>query len=1047
VKRKNWLVLGFSFIAFLILFIFAKAEIQRNLNVKAIETVLSQRSGLAVSAKSVTLAWNGNLVLHDVVVSKDKLPFLTAEQVKIHLSWWNLVFKKVVLDSVTLVHPSLILNHNLMQELMQKMKRSVSRLPSFPLYVEKGEFSYASIKTGKEISFENVQGLFFLSSGRALISLHFSGSQGGNFRLKGSVGKNGVHLFIDATNVPFSSVMNPFGEASSASLSGTISCSFEVKGIFPQLALNGSALIRNPLFKGGLSIVGNFSKGSSGIVFRGKVSSSQGQLVGIGAFKALSFGICLSPRGVSFQHGFLLLSFGNIAFSGDVGAKNKLNLFLQSRDLHLSANKTPASFQVSATGIFPNLNLLGSVQIPQIQVADRILKDICVVFNGRSTAQNVSFQKFVISANGASIPLNAHLGWDKNGVLALSFQQLNAESVASILGFGNLLQPLKMILFGKLIYASFSKSIRADIGADQGEIGRFFFDAFYADFSFSRKEVLDFTSSFQRNGKFLSFHVVLHKSGAFNASFSFPRSKSPLLFSGYFNRQTKKINLEGDLKGEDPGFVLSMFEPNLPPMGGSIYGKLAVSGIYPNLSVSFSGEVQNAFFQNITIPTGKLLVHGELPRVSLQFHTDQFSLASLEFLTQFIPMNGTGSLDIATHGSFGHFSILFHFPNVSFNGKPVGAFIGSMQYHSGILEVKQLALPFLSPPLIFSGALNAHTRSVNFDVDFMGQKVSNLATLLGKSEFSVDGNLYGRGSLKGVLPKIRFEFLGKIDNLSFNKMSLGKAALHAEAFPSENGFNLNADIEGLSLASFSSLQKVLPGLTGGLSLDFLKSEKGDEVSFHTANAFLKGKKFPDVSGQLLLKLPWVQVMALDVTLHPPLSLLGSINTTSQGVQLSGELQGQEIADLMLLAGSSSNGINGNLNGPLKIDGTFDAPVVHFNGKVDHLRYRDITLGSGKLVVVESKNSINGKLLLDKPIYLGANRSLIGSLLSSIPGGVGSAYRQYAKNEAIVGALIGGNPKNLKISLMMQNVGRSQQTQEKGQNNPINSILQQLLQGK
>ncbi len=430
---------------------------------------------------------------------------------------------------------------------------------------------------------------------------------------------------------------------------------------------------------------------------------------------------------------------------------------------------------------------------------------------------------------------------------------------------------------------------------------------------------------------------------------------SPALsVSGEYHLDSKAMDFQGKLNGQNPGDLLAAFPGKIPRMSGNLYGPFHVSGVYPNVALDFNGDVRQAHFQGFTLPLGHLVLQGSLPsRFKIDFETNQFSLADFPLVHQFMPsLSGTGTLKVVSNPPAPGMNVSFRLNNTALNGKSLGPMEGSLVYRAPLVRVTHLAVPLTSPPLSVSGGINLEKKSVDLHSTLQGQSIAELAKVTGKTLGKIDGNLYGDVAISGSYPNVKLAFSGEGKNLVFSNMQLGDVTLSLTGTRTPHGYALTARGSHIQASRISALQKALPGISGELAFSAIASGSiVQSLNFELKKASWKGKAFPAFRGTLAWNDPIAKFSRFEIEgLTPPLSAAGEINTQNHQFHFSSNLQGQRVGELMKLMGVAAGNVDARLYGPLTASGTTDQMHVSFSGTGNGLKFNNLSLGSGHLAL-------------------------------------------------------------------------------------------------
>lgn len=1036
----------------------ARMEIQSRLSSPKLDGELSRALGFDVRTGAASVTWSGTVALNGVEVAAGPRTFLSAEQIRIALSPLSLLRGSAAIRSVTLERPRLALDAGIVGLVSSRLRKTSNRPANFPVYVRDGTVSYRS-SNGKTVSVANLAGNVLLSGSETPVDFSFTGEGGGLCRVSGVSGKDRVDLRGNLQNFSLSDLVNPFGKFSPGSIKGTVSGGFALSGSPENLRVSAQADVRSALFDGAVTLAGGVSRRGGAVFFHGSLAAVNGEMEGIGAFRDLSFGIDLSRSGIALRGGRLSFAGGTVDVAGTVGSGNAVNVSVKSRRFNpfalpaaasIGVSGAPGPFSASASGIFPALSIRASGSFPSASIGAARLRRVRLAARGKSSANRFMLDRVSVSANGVPVSFSASAKWDSAGNTTVDVSRLDAGALVSMLGLPSAFRPASAIVSGSASFRASSGAWTGTFSSGRGVIAAVPLRSLSGNFSRARGKPLFYSAALDASGKGIRIAGNWRNGSVLSAAFSVPGGtygkrtvpavsgtvrmsggklefspvtisgvKPPLSLKGDYDPATGGLNLRARLSGQDAAAFHFLVPSRFPPVGGALSGDLALAGVYPVLSVDFSGTVKNARYQSYLIPRATLTALGKFPDgVTLHFHTDDFSLDQFEVIQQFIPIGGTGTLDVSADGLSRGVTVAFDFPRATLNGKEIGILSGLAVYSHGDIVVKKFLAPFTSPPVPVSGTVSLRRRAVDLRARFTGEKIGNLVSLLGKSASGAAGNLYGSAALTGSPPgNVALVFSGKGTNLMFSGIRIGDAAVTARVIPSENGYEAKARVSGISLSKLVASHAPLRGLSGEAALDVAKSGGSPmKIAFHLSGLTMRGKSLPPVSGNGSYRASLFRIADVTVPLSPPLVLSGTVNVSTKAISIKGNMTGQSIASIMRLAGGSSGGLDGKISGQLSVGGSFSSPVIRLDGKIRELGYHGLSLGSGALGVFANKESLHGKLSLDQPIFLSGNRSPLGPAIANIPG-IGGMLSQLTRGTAVTGATIEGKPENPSVSLI------------------------------
>lgn len=255
----------------------------------------------------------------------------------------------------------------------------------------------------------------------------------------------------------------------------------------------------------------------------------------------------------------------------------------------------------------------------------------------------------------------------------------------------------------------------------------------------------------------------------------------------------------------------------------------------------------------------------------------------------------------------------------------------------------------------------------------------------------VGGTATGNLTASGNATAQRLQFAGTAAELSGWGHQLGHGNLSVNATRPPLAFTARGS--GFQAERLSFLGERYPGLKG--TLRFAATEKEAEVHLES---MAQGNQFlPYVSAWVT---PAGAVRKLVVGTLPTLELAGTLTP----FQLSGQLSGQSLSELIRLAGGKPNpDIGMRLTGPVTLAGS----QLTFQGTVQELTYKKGQLGSGRLTL-NTHPTLDGRLVLDRPLSLAdvaavglAPPALQNPLLSILGGTV-------LANVQVTGVRLGGS---------------------------------------
>lgn len=559
--------------------------------------------------------------------------------------------------------------------------------------------------------------------------------------------------------------------------------------------------------------------------------------------------------------------------------------------------------------------------------------------------------------------------------------------------------------------------------------------------------------------------LIYHGSALAIRRLTLPLTTPPLSFSGEANLAAKWVLLHAALNGQSIAELAKISGKSLNGTEGNLYGSLGVSGAEPNFKLSFVGKGKNLHFNGMDLGDADLNLAGT-PSGKLDIRASGLSASRVSTLQKAFPgMSGELGVHVVSSGS-SFASVDFQLKDGAWKGKKFPSFSGTAAMTPPVTKFSHLDLGGVSPPLSASGTVNSDTHAYQFESNLNGQKAGDLTGLLGMTNSSLHGRLYGPISISGSASGSSVHFAGTGKGMKFGTMGMGSGHLEftAQGNP-ENHYAVRLSASGIPASTLSLLESHFPGMTGDVHFDVSMNTANPNqasIDFGLTGASYHERSFPEVEGKCAWNAPKLEFSSLSLPkISPPLSLAGSYNEASQSLDLSGTLNGQLLSELLLLAGSTTSEANGHLYGPLTIAGSAGSPRLAFNGEVRGLAYRGVQLGNGSLNVAATASALNGKLVLDHAVSLDPSSSLIGNLASRIPG-IGGYIGQAITSVEISGVLIGGTPQHPQFNPMIHRVAAQQapsggpfgpfspapqQQQQQQPSNPVFDILNQVLGGR
>ncbi|MCL5054837.1 MAG: hypothetical protein M1169_02670 [Firmicutes bacterium] len=200
-----------------------------------------------MKAKKIRLAWNGEVKLKNLQVSKNRQIFLKVKELRVGLNILKTILRrKISINSLNLYIPVLTLNAQLLKKILGKFKKNTSRNHVLPLFVSDGTLIY-TFPNRKTIHIQNIMGRLKIIKAGARVNLGFQGLQGGKYKISGFIGKKKMklrgmlnHVFLDDCTRIFS--VKPI-------FNGKASGKFSLKEVFPKASLNFTGKISNFSFQ------------------------------------------------------------------------------------------------------------------------------------------------------------------------------------------------------------------------------------------------------------------------------------------------------------------------------------------------------------------------------------------------------------------------------------------------------------------------------------------------------------------------------------------------------------------------------------------------------------------------------------------------------------------------------------------------------------------------------------------------------------------------------------------------------------------------------
>lgn len=533
-----------------------------------------------------------------------------------------------------------------------------------------------------------------------------------------------------------------------------------------------------------------------------------------------------------------------------------------------------------------------------------------------------------------------------------------------------------------------------------------------------------------------------------------PLTQPPLLVTGEVNTAGKKMQLRAHLEGQNIGDLAKEMGQPAGEAGGSLYGDLLITGFPPAVRLAFKGKGKNLRFSGMDLGEADLILQ-RLSSGTLDIRASRLSAQKVSMLQNTFP-GLSGELQVHFTGSSLHLqNVDFQLTHGQWQGKAFPSLSGTLTMEGKSATFSRLALGGISPPLLVAGEVNSETHEFRFKSSLEGQKVADLAGLLALSILQVNGSLYGPLFVFGNSSSTTLSFLGTAKGLKFHDLSLGSGHLEVHAnSDSQKHFALHVAAGEISAGSVRLLAQHFPGISGKLGFEVslnTASPNQASLSFSLTHAFWKGKNFPELDGQGLWIAPRLKLSPVSLKgISPPLSMSGEYNTETEAIHLSGELDGQWISDLLILAGSTNSQANGRLVGPVAVSGSTASPQLSFHGRVGQLAYRGIQMGEGSLDLTASQTALNGKLILFNPVSLDPNDSLLSGLIQKLPG-VGNIFGNLTSHVLITGAIIRGTPQNPEFAPTLERTvvrkAPNPQNSQREEPNPVVNILEQILRNK
>lgn len=898
-----------------------KSLVQSKVNLRVAEAQLSKYLGLDTHAASARVSWNGRFELMAVELKAGAQTFLSTDTVNLGFHWLDLLRGKVTVASIRLKNPKLVLNDQSVKALSALFHQKRTSTQTFPVTFSNGQFSYTALN-GKKIIFTQTSGKFTLLPDGIPFQLKLQDPQEGQYDFSGTVAGDALNMQGKMKNIALSEIVTPFGINPIPELQGKISGSFDVTGKLKQLSIRTNFTESAGFFKGNAAVRATLEPTMGGALIKGELTSDNGQIEGIGAFKGFSVGFSTPSEGLVFQNGTIEFPSGVIQFSGAIRKDYSVAVHYKSDSFNpfslpnfsgWGIRGLPGTLQGEAVGVFPRLSFTTQGYFPSMQIGQSQLKNLALAVKARLSSQNATIDRFALKSPQGNLDLTGALQWDNNHNLSLRFQRADVRQWASLFHLQNNLSPLQMLVSGSTAYEKSSRTWKGNVESGSGMIAGEAFDRFSGQFSYQEKQPVVFLGAFQMQGKTAQV-AGTWKNGAGDFkldAIGFPMERIPFLrspvsgFHGLASIHAKFSTRSGSRNQINFSLPSASYQGKpLPPMEGV---------------VSIQQDV--IYFDSLRLTQTS-------PPVNI---TGQYNLKS-KFMRMAASLNGQNSEKILSF--------------IDFPAKAGQALHGALEI-SGTYPNISISYQGITPSLSMTGTINLARKEVQLHSILNGESLADLSRMAGESVGTTRGNLYGNLTLSGSVSGMEMRFTGHGKNLSFSGMDLGEADLTLERTASGN---LSVRADNLDASRISVLQQAFPGLSGNLQIH--ASIMGSRISsfnFQLENGQWQGKSFPLFRGTLAVEGSITKFSSLNIGgISPPLSATGEVNSQTHQYRFGANLDGQRIADLMSIGGLQGHDLDAHLYGPMSVSGDSGTRSIRFAGTGKGLKFRGISMGNGHL---------------------------------------------------------------------------------------------------